>query len=234
MSLEKAQREFIQYLYTPKPAEAQQSQTREWFWSEDKPDPGNGLKIYRRNLVFGMLEVLKDTYSFTRELLGENNFNFLGREYIYTHPSENTDLTLYGGGFGGFLAGRPEIAAWPYLADVARLEWARDRAFYAPPEAAPAPNAVSVRLKTSVTLIASPFKILGPWEIFTEGGLAALAQDPFEPEPEFLVVWAHLGEPQVAAVSPTLAGLIQTAEGKDVSWVDWSFLEEKGWVTEGR
>lgn len=233
MSLENIQREFIQYLYTPQPEEGQRSRVREWFWSENKPDPGNGLKIYRRNLVFGMLQALKDTYGFTRELLGENNFNFLGREYIYAHPSRNTDLTLYGDGLADFLAGRPEMSAWPYLADVARLEWARDRAFYAPPEASPGPDSGSFRLKSSVSLIESPFKILGPWEIFAEGGLAALPQDPFQPGPEFLVVWAHLGEPQAATVSPTIAGMIRSAREKDVSSVDYPFLEQKGWVTKG-
>ncbi|HET9870518.1 MAG TPA: DNA-binding domain-containing protein [bacterium] len=207
MWLENAQAEFIQYLYEPKPSGERGGRVRELFLSPDRPDPGNGLKVYRRNLLFGMLQALKDTYGFTRALVGENNFNFLGREYIYANPSRHPDLTAYGGDFAAFLRGRAEVAAWPFLADVAALEWARDRAFYAGP-----PVAEGV-LAPSLSLVESAYGILGPFELFQKGGLAALPQDPFRSGPEALVVWAEAGEPRQARVTRETAEVVRSLIG---------------------
>ena len=44
----------------------------------------------------------------------------------------HADLDAYGEGFPEFLAGFPPAAALPYLAGVARLEWAVNRALHAP------------------------------------------------------------------------------------------------------
>src|ERR1700722_13792177 len=164
MSLEQTQAEFIRFVYSPKVSDEQQRRVRDLFLSQDKPDPGNGMKVYRGNLLFGMIQALKDTYPFCLALLGENNFNFLCREYIYSHPSTHPDLTRYGESLGEFLSGRPEVGAWPFLAEVAKLEWARDRAFYAAPEptlslAAIQDKGDAFRLKSSVTVIESRYEI---------------------------------------------------------------------------
>jgi hypothetical protein len=252
MSLKESQRDFIQYLYAPKPTDDQQRRARELFLSADKPDPGNGMKIYRKNLLFGMLLALEDTYPFTRALLGANNFNFLCREYIYSHPSQDSDLTVYGGELGDFLSGRPEISPWPYIADVARLEWARDRAFYARPEKAlrfspeKLKPEVTLPIRQSLALIESVYGLLEPFELFMEKGLEALPQNPFKAQPEILAVWAEGGEPRQRRVTPQVAALIgESRAGKNLEAVGRQaffasnpqalagallFLADQGWL----
>ncbi len=252
MSLEQSQKEFIRYVYAPKVPPDQQQQIRGLFLSGDKPDPGNGMKVYRANLIFGMLQALKDTYPFCLALLGENNFNFLGREYIYRHPSTNPDLTHYGESLGDFLSGRSEISPWPYIADVARLEWALDRAFYAPGETSLSmadihDRGAAFRLKSSVALIESSHHLFSPWEIFTTQGLKALPQNPFVPGNEALMVFARAGEPQVMPVEMETAALVQGLRrslmletiAQEKIFVSnpgsfpsaWRTVVENGWVT---
>ena len=252
MSLEQSQKEFMRYVYAPKVLPDQQRRVRDLFLSEDKPDPGNGMKVYRSNLIFGMLQALKDTYPFCLALLGENNFNFLGREYIYGHPSTHSDLTHYGEGLGDFLSGRPEIKAWPFLADVAKLEWALDRAFYSPGESSLSmadihDSGAAFRLKSSVTLLESAYRLFGPWEIFTNQGLQALPQNPFASGDEALMVFAKAGEPQVMPVEFETAALVrglaqsltlETIAQEKIFALDpgsfsraWRRVVENGWVT---
>ena len=61
MSLERMQKDFIEYLYTPKPEQEQQDHVRELFLDPGSPDPHGGMTIYRRNLVFGLISAMKET-----------------------------------------------------------------------------------------------------------------------------------------------------------------------------
>src|SRR5437016_170808 len=121
------QKDFMEYLYTPKPGQDQQAHIRKFFLDAGSPDPHGGMTIYRRNLIFGLISAMKETYVFCRVLLGEKNFNFFCRDYIYQYPSHDTDLIQYGEKFGEFLSDREEIQDLAFIADVARLEWAIER-----------------------------------------------------------------------------------------------------------
>ena len=59
MSLEQLQKEFIEFLYTAKPGEEQKNHIRSYFLDPQHSDPHNGLKIYRGNLVFGLIGAMK-------------------------------------------------------------------------------------------------------------------------------------------------------------------------------
>ncbi len=224
MSLEQIQNEFIEFLYTPKPGEEQKSHIRSYFLDPKHSDPHNGLKIYRGNLVFGLIGAMKETYVFTWVLLGENNFNFFSRDFLYQNPSHNSDLIQYGEGFGEFLAAREEIQHLAFIPEVARLEWALERAFYAKPE-----NSFSgelpenwretqPRFKNSVQLVQSGYKIHEAWLNFTEKGEKGFEGEMFKKEPESLVVWSDQGRPRVTPVNEILALWIKGAlEGKTTS-----------------
>ncbi len=51
--------------------------------------------------------------------------------FIRAEPPARPQLFGYGAGFPAFLERSIEAAALPWLADVARLEWAREEAYYA-------------------------------------------------------------------------------------------------------
>lgn len=224
MSLDQIQKRFIEFLYTSRPLEAQKDLVRSFFLDPQYPDPHNGLKVYRGNLVFGLIGAMKETYVFTRVLLGENNFNFFCRDFLYQNPSHNTDLIQYGAGFSEFLADREEIQHLAFIADVARLEWALERAFYSKPEDSffgEMPEnwrEMPPRFKSSVHRIQTQYKIQEAWLNFTEKGEEGIRAEMFKKEPEYLVVWSDEGSPRVTPVSQSLAVSIEgMIQGKTVS-----------------
>jgi hypothetical protein len=224
VSLEQLQNEFIEFLYTLKPASEQETTIRSRFLDPQYPDPHNGLKVYRGNLVFGLIGAMQETYVFTKVLLGESNFNFFCRDFLYQNPSHNADLIQFGGGFGEFLSQREEINHIAFIADVARLEWALERAFYSGAEKTFSgeisqswKNALPV-FKKSVQLVRTRYKIHEAWLGFMEKGEEGIALEMFKQEPEYLMVWSDKGSPRVTPVNNTLATCIEGAiEGKNSS-----------------
>jgi hypothetical protein len=250
VSLEQIQNEFIEFLYTPRPEEEQKNHIRSYFLDPKHPDPYNGLKVYRGNLVFGLIGAMKETYVFTRVLLGENNFNFFCRDFLYQNPSHDSDLIQYGEGFGEFLAARAEIAHLAFIPEVTRLEWALERVFYAKPEDSfmgELPEnwrESKPRFKNSVHLVQSQYKIHEAWLNFTEKGEAGFEGKLFKKEPESLVVWSDKGSPRATPVNETLAiWMKETIAGKTASSIVQSmglseenvleayrFAARQGWI----
>lgn len=235
MSLERIQNEFIEFLYTPRPGEEQKNRIRSYFLDPQYPDPHNGLKVYRGNLVFGLIGAMKETYVFTRVLLGDNNFNFFCRDFLYQNPSRDSDLIQYGEGFGEFLATRTEIAHLAFIPEVARLEWALERAFYAKPELSFTGELPEnwkeskPRFKNSVLLVQSQYKVHEAWINFTEKGEGGFEGKMFKKEPESLLVWSNNGSPRVTPVNEILATWMkETIAGQTASSIVQStgLLEE--------
>jgi hypothetical protein len=256
MWLERLQKEFIGYLYSPKPSEGEKLMMQNFFLDPGKPDPGNGLKTYRSNLVFGLLSALRETYPFTHALLGGNNFNFLGREYIYSHPSRNGDLMEYGAEFDGFLAGRGEVANLPFLPEVAGLEWAMDRAFYSELASSLSfktaisgkdPGSIKLKFPSSLKLLRTQYQVIKYWRQFRDGGLDRVSNHPFPPGEENIVVWGSEGLPRECLVNSLVgsflkdllqgAPLSQAGEGlfqKDPAVFSKAlqYLFEQGWIAD--
>ncbi|MFC0250745.1 MNIO family bufferin maturase [Massilia consociata] len=90
------------------------------------------LALYRGNLVAGWERALADAYPVVRRLVGEEFFAGLARAYGKAAPSQDPDLAGFGLRLAGFLEGFAPAAAFPYLPDVARLEWAVHCAYLAP------------------------------------------------------------------------------------------------------
>ena len=91
----------------------------------------NRFGLYRGNLTVTWDKTLAAAYPVLRQLVGDEFFSALSREFGMRHPSDNADLNRFGAQFGGFLDGFPHVADYPYLPDMARLEWALHRAHYA-------------------------------------------------------------------------------------------------------
>lgn len=89
------------------------------------------LGIYRGNLVANWDKALAAAYPVVRQLVGEEFFSGLARAYGKAHASHDPDLNLFGERFADFLAGFEHVAEFPYLPDMARLEWALHRSYYA-------------------------------------------------------------------------------------------------------
>ncbi|TYC60560.1 DUF2063 domain-containing protein [Rhodobacterales bacterium] len=97
--------------------------------------------VYRNNVIVSLCEALGQTYPAVRTLLGDDYFNALARAFVTDHPPSSPVLIWYGGAFADFVEAFPPLQDYPYLADVARAEWAWLQAYHAE-DAAPLDPAV--------------------------------------------------------------------------------------------
>lgn len=98
----------------------------------DGVDPGIRLNVHRNTLVASLTSVLRQSFPAVERLVGAAFFESAARIFIETAPPGAACLDEYGAGLADFLEGFPPAASVPYLADVARLEWAVSRALHAP------------------------------------------------------------------------------------------------------
>jgi hypothetical protein len=90
-----------------------------------------GMRVYRRTVAANLHDALAATYPVVRRLVGDAFFREAARCHSREHPSRSGDLHAYGEHFARFLADYSHAQALPYLADVARLEWACHECFLA-------------------------------------------------------------------------------------------------------
>jgi len=84
------------------------------------------------NTVYGTLgKALEAIYPVISRLLGARCFDGVARHFIKHVPSRSGDLHNFGGEFADFLASSQLSSDYPYLPDVARLEWQMHRVFHA-------------------------------------------------------------------------------------------------------
>ena len=89
------------------------------------------FSVYRNNVIVSLSEALEQTFPAIRNLLGEDYFKALARAFVVRHPPTSPVLLWYGAEFAGFIEAFPPLEAYPYLADVARVEWAWLQSYHA-------------------------------------------------------------------------------------------------------
>ncbi len=89
------------------------------------------LSVYRNNTFGSLAGVLAAAYPALQRLLGADNFRLLARAYIAAHPPRRPQLLSYGGDMADFLGVFKHTRDDVFLADLARLEWARNEALFA-------------------------------------------------------------------------------------------------------
>lgn len=146
-----------------------------------KGDPRR-FGIYRGNLGAHWTRALSSAYPVLRRLVGDEFLEALARVYGRAHPALDPDLNRFGAALPDFLAGFAPAADYPYLPDVARLEWAVHEAWFAPDADGPratlaglAPAAFEAAravLHPSLRLHASPWATVALWRAHQDGGPA--------------------------------------------------------------
>ncbi|MEP3276058.1 MAG: DNA-binding domain-containing protein [Stappiaceae bacterium] len=125
----------------PRPVDDQKAFTNALL-NADCPEPSNvsgpagtragkRFDIYRNNVHCSLIGALESTYPAIQRLVGEEYFKSLARAFIETRPPISPILIDYGSAFSAFVRDFPPLASYPYLEDVAQLEWAWQRAFHA-------------------------------------------------------------------------------------------------------
>ncbi len=93
--------------------------------------PADRLSIYRNTFITGVTKALRLSYPAVHRLVGNDFFEGAAALFIAQHPPSAAYLDEYGADFPQFLRGFQPAAVLEYLADVARLELAVNRAIHA-------------------------------------------------------------------------------------------------------
>ena len=113
--------------------------------------PAQRLDIYADMYRTRLVDVLREDFPRVATILGDAEFRALANRYLTRHPSTHPSVRYVGRRFADFVAG--EGALPPFLADLARLEWARVEVF-------DAPDAEPLRLSDLESLPASDWPTL--------------------------------------------------------------------------
>ncbi len=141
-----------------------------------KLSPEKRIEIYRHNVFSTLAGALSDLYPVTEKIVSAPFFRHLAEEFIRVTPSRSGDLNMFGSEWPEFLRVHVEAINLPYLADVAKLEWAWHQAFHAADYVAfdisrfaqvPPDQHAALRfiLHPSATFIASAHPIVRIWEV---------------------------------------------------------------------
>ena len=144
--------------------------------SSDGLAPEARLAIYRHHVADTLGDLLQAVYPVVCRLVDARFFAYAADRFITAHPPTSPCLVEYGEAFAAFLAHFEPCRDLTYLPDVARLEWALNRAEHADDDTAldvrllgevPADDVdrLTFRLHPSMTLLRSPWPIDRIWRM---------------------------------------------------------------------
>lgn len=139
-------------------------------------DPARRFAVHRNNVVLSLVQALAETFPVIRAVLGDGAFGAIARAFVAAQPPRSPVLAHYGDGFAEALSQHEAAAGQPWLADLARLEWARVRAFHATDAPSLGADAIAAQLADparlpqarlwlhpSVGIVGSRFAIVSLW-----------------------------------------------------------------------
>lgn len=187
--------------------------------ARDPAEVDRRLAVYRNNVAVSLTEALGARFPVIRRLVGEAFFAPLARIYAEAERPSSPVLADWGAGFADFLAGFPPLAAYPYMADVARIEVARGRAFHAA-DAAPVdparlagadPERITLGLHPSVGVLRLGHPAVSIWARNQPGGEGLPLPRAAETalifrDPAFVVQVQAIGAGDAVLVEAILAG----------------------------
>lgn len=137
--------------------------------------PRERFNIYRNNVYSSLIDILAARFPAVQRLVGEDFFSAIARRFVEVSPPQSPVMIAYGAGFASFLDNFEHVRDTPYLADVARLEWAHHEAYHAEDRCSLraevltslSPDEVMEVIfiaHPSLSLVASPYPIVSIWQ----------------------------------------------------------------------
>lgn len=169
------------------------------------------LAIYRNTVLSGLCDALRLSYPVTERLVGTEFFDQTVLAFTRKAPPGEPVLARYGADFPEFLQSLTSLAGLPYLADVARLEWAVDQAGYSSAAhrqpgcqftLATESGSATVTLAGSLRLLKSATAIHAIWKSVRSRDDDALAGLDWTDGPQWLAI--HRTDDDVAVTPLTL------------------------------
>ena len=188
------------------------------------------IGIYRGNTTANVVKAAEAAYPVIAKIVGAEFFAGQARQYQLRFPSHDGDLNEFGESFAAFLENFPPAAEYPYLPDMARLEWRVHRAHYAadvvpfdPARLASVPPEQQLRLRPRLHpachVLHSAYPVARLWEVhqdafngefevdFSQGPAHVLVF-----RPRFRVEVIRIGDAEAAFLAAALmGGMLETA-----------------------
>lgn len=176
-----------------------------------------GVGLYAGMYQARLAEALREVFPALARHLGQGRFAALAGDYLARHPSEHHDVGRVGRRLAGFLRRHPAPER-PDLGDLAALEWARHRVFFARPSTAASASAFAavdpeafaearLRLAPALALLRLRHDLGPAWRALAAGQAAG----PVRPEPTQVAVWRRGFEVFHAALPPAEAEALRRA-----------------------
>ncbi len=183
-----------------------------------------GLAAYRANGHALAERALAAAYPVVAAMVGPDCLNALAHTLWHGHPSQHGDVACWGGELPALLELEAQLADFPYLADVARVEWALHRAAGAPDaDADPAsfalltqqdPGALTLRLAPGTAVIRSAWPVASLINAHLRGDptLSEAADRLSNREAEQALVWRRALRPEVRPCGAGEAALLDVLQ----------------------
>lgn len=134
-------------------------------------DPLARFAVYRNNVMASLIDALVDNYPILQAQVGKDFFRAMAAEFIRQSPPSSPILAYYGGNLSSWIATFPPLAEWPWLADLATLEFAFISSLHAVDLQANKeinsdafdPQTTGLILNTSLNIVRSSFAVYKIW-----------------------------------------------------------------------
>lgn len=166
------------------------------------------VAVHANNAMVAACEALAGNFPVVHAMLGDTAFAALARRHVLAHPPRDPRLCLYGANFAITLAGCADLASWPWLADMARLEWRVVTALFAadPPDR---PRRLTPRrswpLAPATGWLPSDWPIVSLWQAHQPG---AVWPDDFPRHGELALICRRDGQVLVTALPADALSLL--------------------------
>lgn len=169
------------------------------------------LSVHRNTALWGLVNALRIICPTVDALVGEAFFDQAALAFVQDHPPAGAWLTGYGSGFAGFLEAYAFASQTPYLADVARFDFATE----AVAASAPGQDGLSVplgqallTLDASLMLIDLDYPAAAIRDALDQGE-AALERLEVRPDRHVLALWRLPEGAGVRRLSPASARFLR-------------------------
>ena len=215
-----------------------------------------GLQAYAANAGALAERALSAAYPTIAELVGAASFAALARACWQAHPPLRGDVAQWGDALPGFIAADRQLAGEPYLADVARLDWAVHSAEQASDTGETAigldrlasedPDRLCLHLAAGTALLTSPHPVATIWLAHRSSAAERFApvREAFARGlAEHALVWRQGYKAQVSALPEAAAGFTRAvlaglslgqaldSAGTDFSFEAWLLAAlQQGWL----
>lgn len=137
-----------------------------------KLSPEQALQVYAEDYRVRLTQVLSDHFPAIHFLLGDAEFLALSLDFLTAQPSRHFDLGQFGALLSDFLERHTSRVAFPFLAQLAALEWELNQIFHqafwpgsdlSPMQSTADPGSLCFRFIPSLRLWHSPYTLFEIW-----------------------------------------------------------------------